>query len=313
MIRGAFKRQFRVGFIKSVSAAWALTALVLFLAYILGGLFFLVSAALGGIAAYHLTPRISPVLVLRLYRGTRLPEDQGQGLYHMVADISRRAGIETVPGIWTLSSMRPIAFATGDRHSSAIALSRGIFNSLDADELVGVVAHELSHIAHDDSRIMWFSEMTVKMVALFSIVGQVMVLISLPAIFAGEREVSLALLAIVFISPPVAMLLQLSLLRTREFAADALSVKLVGSAWPLIRALDKLSGGSHPLFLRWIGGRRGQKGHSLLRTHPPVGERIRRLKQWERERQSVPLVVTEEELMEMLLSGEPGGEAKGST
>ena len=302
-----------------MAAAWSLTFLVLFLAYILGGLFFLVAASLGGIAAYYLTPRISPALVLRLYRGTRLPggrnsEVQNQGLHHLVADISRRAGIETVPGIWILPSMRPIAFATGDSGSSAIALSRGILQSLDSDELVGVVAHELSHIAHDDSRIMWFSEMTVKMVTLLSFVGQVMVLISLPAIFAGRQDVSLMFFAIVVVSPLVAMLLQLSLLRGREFAADALSAELVGSAWPLIRALSTLSKRSHPLFLRWIEGGREHRGHTLLRTHPPVEERIRRLKRWEGGRQGVHICATEEELMEMLLSGDAGrrlGERRG--
>jgi heat shock protein HtpX len=245
------------------------------------------------------------MVVLRLYKGVQVPEHQMQGLYSMVRDLSHRAGISKAPGIWLLPSSRLVAFVTGDRHSSAIAFSRGILNSLDVDELAGVVAHELSHIAHNDNRIMWFSDVTVKMVNLLSIVGQVMVLISLPAIFAGERDVSLVLLAVVVTSPIIAMLLQLALLRTREFAADTGSAELMGSPQPLIRALRKIEGGPTSLFKRWMTGHREQKGHTLLRTHPPVHERISRLKKLEDDGkpQRTYTPVTEQELLEMLLSG----------
>ncbi|WP_236892369.1 zinc metalloprotease HtpX [Desulfoluna limicola] len=255
--------------------------------------------------SYHLTPRISPLLVLRLYKGLQVSDHQMPGLHRMVRDISSRAGITNVPGLWLLPSSRPVAFVTGDRDSSALALSKGILNTLEVDELAGVVAHELSHIAHNDNRIMWFSEVTVKMVKLLSIVGQVMVLINLPAIFAGQRDISLVLLAVVVVSPVLAMLLQLALLRTREFAADTGSAELMGSPKPLIRALGKIEGIPTSLFKRWVTGHREQKGHTLLRTHPPVNERISRLKKLEDDGkpQRTYTPVTEQELVEMLLSG----------
>lgn len=304
MITRVVERQNSISFVKSSIAAWALTALLLFLAHILGGALFSIPAAMGGLLSYYLTPRISPVVVLRLYKGLQVSDDQMPGLHYMIRDISRRAGITTVPGLWLLPSSRSVAFVTGDRDSSAIALSKGILNTLDMDELAGVVAHELSHIAHNDNRIMWFSEVTVKMVNLLSIVGQVMVLINLPAIFAGERDVSLVLLAVVVASPVAAMLLQLGLLRTREFAADTGSAELMNSPQPLIRALRKIEGSPTTLFNRWAVGRREQKGHTLLRTHPPVGERIQRLIKLEGDGnpQRTYTPVTERELMDMLLS-----------
>jgi len=305
MITRVIERQNSISFVKSSVAAWALTALLLFLAHILGGAFFSIPAAVGGLLSYHLTPRISPVVVLRLYKGLQVSDHQMPGLHRMVRDISKRAGIKTVPGLWLLPSSRSIAFVTGDRDSSALALSKGILNTLDVDELAGVVAHELSHIAHNDNRIMWFSEVTVKMVNLLSIIGQVMVLINLPAIFAGERDLSLVLLAVVVVAPVVAMLLHLGLLRTREFAADTGSAELMDSPQPLIRALRKIEGHPTTLFNRWMAGRREQKGHTLLRTHPPVNERIRRLKKLEDDGkpQRTYTPVTEQELVEMLLSG----------
>ena len=143
------------------------------------------------------------------------------------------------------------------------------------------------------------------MVNVLSIIGQLMVLINLPAIFAGEREVSLLLLAVVVAAPVVALLLQLHLLRTREFAADTGSAELMGSPRPLIKALRKLEGGRSPLFMRWVAGRREQRGHTLLRTHPPVRERICRLKRLESDPrwQRTYTPVTEQELVEMLQSG----------
>lgn len=308
MIDRVIERQNSISFVKSMAAAWALTALLLFLAHILGGVLFSVPAAVGGLLSYHLTPRISPVVVLRLYKGVQVPEHQMTRLHRMIRDISERAGIKNAPGFWLLPSSRSIAFVTGDRHSSALALSHGILNTLDCDELAGVVAHELSHIAHNDNRIMWFSEITVKMVDLLSFVGQMMVLINLPAILTGERHVSLVLLAVVVASPVMAMLLQLALLRTREFAADTGSVELMGSPWPLIRALKKLEGGQNLRFMRWVVGSHEQKGHTLLRTHPSVRERICRLKKLEADGYSPKSdsLVTEQELVAMLLSGERG-------
>jgi heat shock protein HtpX len=305
MIDHVIERQHSISFVKSTAAAWALAALLLFLAHILGGPLFSIPAAVGGVVAYYLTPRISPVVVLRLYKGVQVPAYQMTWLHRMIQDMSARAGITATPSLWLLPSSRPVAFVTGDQRSSAIALSRGILNTLDGEELAGVVAHELSHIANNDSRIMWFSEITVKLVNFLSLVGQIMVLINLPAIFAGERDISLVLLAVVVASPILAMLLQLALLRTREFAADTGSAEIMGSPRPLIQALRKLEGGRFTLFMRWMAGRREQQGHALLRTHPPVRERIRRLKKLEgdglRQRTYVP--VTEKEFVEMLLSG----------
>lgn len=299
------ERQNNISFVKSTAAAWALASLLLFLAHILGGPLFSIPAAVGGLLAYHLTPRISPAVVLRFYRGVPVTEFQMPGLHRLVKDLATDARLTNAPEIWILPSARSIAFVTGDRQSSAIALSRGILDALTRDELAGVVAHELSHVAHNDSRIMWFSEITVKMVNVLSIIGQLMVLINLPAIFAGEREVSLLLLAVVVTAPVAALLLQLHLLRTREFAADTGSAKLLGSPRPLIQALRKLEGGRSPLLMRWVAGRREQRGHTLLRTHPPVRERICRLKRLESDPrwQRTYTPVTEQELVEMLLPG----------
>ena len=278
MINGIMERQYSISYAKSTAATWALTLLPLFLAHILGGVIFLAAAAVGGVASYFLTPRLSPVFVLRLYKGVPISSKQMPGLHRLVADIAAKAGLESPPGLWLLSSRRAVAFVTGDRASSALALSQGILNVLDADELASVVAHELSHVAHNDNRIMLFSEVTVKMVNVLSFVGLLMVLINLSAIFSGERHVSLVLMVVVVCSPLAALMLQMLLLRSREFAADTGSAELMGSPLPLIRALNKLEGRRHTSLFKWLPRRNEQKGHTLLRTHPPVRERIDRLK-----------------------------------
>jgi heat shock protein HtpX len=310
MIDRIIERQNSISFVKSTAVAWALAALLLFLAHILGGVLLSIPAAVGGLLSYYLTPRISPVVVLRMYKGVRLPDHQMPGLHSIVRELSRSAGIDAVPVVWLLPSARSVAFVTGDRYSSALALSHGILHALDDDELVGVMAHELSHIAHNDSRIMWFSEITVKMVTVLSFVGLLMVLINLPAIFSGEQRVSLVLLAVVVAAPLLAVLLQLTLLRTREFAADTGSAELMGSPRPLIRALNKLEGGKRPRFIGWVVGSSEQKGHTLLRTHPSVRERICRLEKLvaDEDGSKMDSHAMEQELVERLRSRDRGSD-----
>ncbi|MCG8473192.1 MAG: zinc metalloprotease HtpX [Desulfobacterales bacterium] len=276
MVNETLEGQNRKGWVKSLVIVWTLSLLLLFLAFVLGGIVFSVTAGFAGIASWFITPKVTPAMVLRFYRGTPLAPHRLPHLHVLLEDLSRRAGLDKPPELWLLPSLKPIAFATGDPKHSAVAFSDGILQKLSPHELAGVLAHEISHIAHHDNRIMWFTAVTVKMIHLLSIFGQLMVLVLLPTIFKGDREISLLLLTGVILAPVVATLLQLALLRTREFAADLGSARILGSAAPLMGALQKLDGRFEGM-LGFGARRHQQKGHTLFRTHPPVRERVKKL------------------------------------
>lgn len=269
-------RQGRLGHLKSYGIVGIQGLLLIFLAHILGGYPFSVAAFFAGILSWFLTPTVTPSVVLHFYKGVRVPQHRYPGLHSLLNQLSHRANLPNLPELWLLPSFKPIAFATGDKKSSAVALSEGILERLDPHELAGVVAHELSHIANEDSRITWFSVITVKIIHLLSILGQLMVLVQLPSVIRGEVVVSFWLLAILVLAPFAATLLQLALMRTREFAADMGSARILGSAEPLMRALRKLDGRPEG-FMGLMKRKKEQKGHTLFRTHPPVKDRLKRL------------------------------------
>lgn len=231
----------------------------------------------GGAASLAFSPRLSPGLVLRLYRARPLAAEQVPALYEVLAAIARRAELPRVPRLYYLPSASLNAIAVGRPAESAIALTDGILRRLDLRELAGVLAHEVSHLANRDLLVMGLGEMVVRLTRLLSTTGLVLLMISLPAFLAEGALPPLLLIGLLVFAPTLGVLLQLALARTREFDADGQAVALTGDPEGLAAALAKLE--------RFQGRRweeiflpmgRGQEP-SWLRTHPETAERIRRL------------------------------------
>ena len=230
-------------------------------------------ALFGGVFAFF-SPVNSPQLVMRLVRAKPLALSQAPRLHTIVADLSMQAGLEAVPELYYVPSRQLNAFAVGRSKSSAIAVSAGLTRLLDRDEVEAVVAHEISHLANDDIRVMSLAALSGRMTAFFSLLGQCILLLSLPLMLVSNIHINWLALALLILAPPLSTLAQLGLSRVREYQADLSAAQLLGSPQALITALTKIEKYSQSWWRKLFPATHLP---AFLRTHPPTAERIRRL------------------------------------
>lgn len=293
---------------KNKTESWLLIAAFLVLIAALGYLFsvrfgdvrilyFAVGfSVLSSLVSYYLSDSIT----LALSGARAVDRQSAPDLYRLVENLCIGAGLPA-PKVYVIEDSAPNAFATGrDPEHAAVCFTTGILQKLDRTELEGVVAHELSHIGNYDIRVM-----TLVVV----LVGTVTLLAdwTLRASFFGGRgrgsdrsgnqlQAGLAILGLILalLSPIIATLIKLAVSRKREFLADASGALLTRHPEGLARALEKLAGDREPLeaankataHLYIVNPLKGHEGHgstgwfaSLFNTHPPVTERIRRLRE----------------------------------
>jgi len=238
------------------------------------GAFVAVGLALG---LWLLTPRLSPSLVLGLVKARQLAPGELFELQELTRVLAERAGLPRPPALWIQPGERANAFAVGTREQGAIALSSGLVRRLSVRELAGVLAHELSHLAHGDTRLMGFADLASRLTASLASIGQLALLLLLPAWLLGLVTVPWLTLVVLLVAPLVSALAQLALARTREFDADRSAVELLGSPEPLAEALQRLEWHQRRLFAALFGRHRHLPETSLLRTHPSTEERLARL------------------------------------
>lgn len=273
---------------KTVILMIALTLLLVFIGDLLGGRSGALTALIFAGVMNFLTYWLSDKIVLAIYRAREVgPEHR---LYRIVRRLVERTGMP-MPRVYVIPTASPNAFATGrsPKHA-AVAATEGILQMLDDDELEAVVAHELSHIRHRDILIATIAA---------TIAGAIMMLANWArwmAIFGGygysrdEEERGgmgnlVVLLFLAIVAPIAALLIQLAISRSREYAADEGSAKLSGKPLALARALAKLEEGVRYYPMRVneatahmfiVNPLRGGLA-ALFRTHPPTEERIKRL------------------------------------
>lgn len=250
-------------------AAWA--ALV---GWLLAGPEGIVWSALAGSILLFLQPGRSVTLLRTLFGALPLASSAAPDLTRLVADLSQRAGLDHPPALFFIPRRDLVALSTGTGADTAIALSAGILSALSPRELAGVLAHELSHIAAGDLKIMRLAEAAGRLTHTLSLLGVAMMVFTLPAALAMGFDMPLLPILLLVGAPLASDLMSLKLARTREFAADAGAAALIGDPGALIAALERIDRlqGFHwerlvrpPLWLAW------------LRTHPSTAERLRRL------------------------------------
>jgi heat shock protein HtpX len=232
----------------------------------------------------------SDKIVLAMYRAK--PVGPEHPLHQTVARLAQRAGLP-MPKVYVIPDQSPNAFATGRNPShAAVAATEGILRLLDEREIEGVIAHELAHVKNRDilvgaiaatlaGAIMLIAEMA-RWASLFGGAG---------GRDDGERGNPVALLVAAIVAPLAALLVQMAISRSREYLADATGASLAGNADGLARALAKLGSAakvlptegspaaSHVLIVSPLSG---GGLFSLFSTHPPIEERIRRLRGFQR-------------------------------
>jgi heat shock protein HtpX len=267
----------------------ALTALFLVIGGAIGGnqgLFIaFVFALLMNFASYWFSDKI----VLSMYGAREVSLNEAPDLYRLVQRLAQRAGIP-MPRVYIIPSDAPNAFATGrNPQHGAVAVTEGILRMLDTDELAGVLAHELGHIRNRDTLIMTVAATLAGAITMLAHMAQ------WGAIFGfGRRDEEdsggggmLSLLFMAILAPIAATLIQLAISRSREYFADSTGAAVAGSPSGLARALEKLHYASQRLpmdanpataHLFIVNPLTGGSLLNLFSTHPPIEERIRRLR-----------------------------------
>jgi heat shock protein HtpX len=242
-------------------------------------------------AFYWFSDRIA----LAAHRARPVTREQLPGVYDIVERLTRKAGIP-MPAVYVIPSASPNAFATGRSPShAAVAVTEGILQLLDARQLEGVIAHELAHVRNRDTLI---SMMAAAIAGLISSLGH---MIQWGAMLGFGRHDDdeggtnvFAALAWAILAPIIALVIQLAVSRSREFGADSTGAALAGDPEPLAEALLALERGSevrpyehggpataHLFIVNPFHGP-GARMMSLFSTHPPIEERVRRLRELKR-------------------------------
>jgi heat shock protein HtpX len=231
----------------------------------------------------------SDKLAIKASRARPVSEQEAPELYRIVRDLTMRANMP-MPRLFVTPSPQPNAFATGrNEDHAAVAVTQGIMSILSEDELRGVLAHELAHVKNND--ILIGSVAAAVAMGITFLARMVM----WGAMFGGGRDDEggnpLGLLAMAFLAPLAAGLLQMALSRSREFEADRSGAGLMGGGESLARALEKLEVSAKKIpmnvnpaqatmyIVNPLSGRRVNFAR-MFSTHPSTQERIARLRDW---------------------------------
>ncbi|NSW87156.1 MAG: zinc metalloprotease HtpX [Syntrophobacteraceae bacterium] len=232
----------------------------------------------------------SDKIVLSMYRAQPLDEQQAPQLYRMVRELAAEANIP-MPRLYLIPDGTPNAFATGRNPENAVvAVTEGLVRLLTPEEVRGVIAHEIGHVKNRDILVSSIAA---------TLAGVVMMLANMAkwtAIFGGFRGGSdensgggaLGLIVTAIVAPIAAMLIQFAISRSREYLADETGARLAHNPESLARALEKLSVASERIPMEdakpatahmfIVNPLTGRSLANLFSTHPPIEERVRRLR-----------------------------------
>jgi heat shock protein HtpX len=264
-----------------------LTALLIFLGGAIGGKTGMVVAlGFAGVMNF-LAYWYSDKIVLSMYGAQEVGPAQAPELYAIVQELAQRAAIP-MPRVYIIPTESPNAFATGrDPKHAAVAATQGILRILNRDELMGVMAHELGHVIHRDTLIATIAATIAGAISMLANWLQWAVLFGMGR---GDDEEGPGLaggLIMAIIAPIAATLVQMAVSRSREFLADEAGAQLSGKPLALASALAKLHHAAHAVpmdanpatsHLFIVNPLSAGSLLSLFSTHPPVEERIARLR-----------------------------------
>ncbi|MGD9846384.1 MAG: zinc metalloprotease HtpX [Variibacter sp.] len=259
-----------------------LTALFMVVGFLIGGqsgmLIALVVAAGMNLFSYWNSDR----MVLSMHGAQEVDARAAPDLYAMVAELARRANLP-MPKVYLMDNPQPNAFATGrNPQHAAVAVTSGLLNTLSREEVAGVVAHELAHIKNHDTLIMTITA---------TIAGAISMIAQFGMFAGGNRNNSngmglIGTIAMVILAPLAAMLVQMAISRTREYAADREGAAISGAPLSLASALARISDASHHIendsaernpataHMFIVNPLSGHRMDNLFSTHPATENRI---------------------------------------
>ena len=264
-----------------------LTALFMGLGYLIGGgsgaIIALLIAAATNLFAYWNSDR----MVLSAYGAREVDRNSAPELVDIVAGLAGRAGLP-VPRVFVMDNPQPNAFATGrNPQNAAVAVTTGLLQSLSREELAGVIAHELAHVKNHDTLLMTITA---------TIAGAISMLAQFGFFFGGHRSNNsgpgaIASIVMMVVGPLAAMLVQMAISRTREYAADNLGGRIAGQPMWLASALARIENAAHQIpnmeaehnpataHMFIVNPLSGRGMDNLFTTHPSTENRIAALQQ----------------------------------
>jgi heat shock protein HtpX len=266
-----------------------LTAMLVLIGGAIGGQQGMVIAFVIALGMNFVSYWFSDKMVLAAYGAQPIDEAAAPRLYAIVHRLATRAGIP-MPRVYLIPSETPNAFATGRNPQHAVvAVTEGIMRILDEEELEGVLAHELSHVKNRDVLISTIAATLAGAITYLAHMAQWSAMFggrSRDDEEGGSNPIAMILLAI--LAPIAAMLVQMAVSRSREFQADATGAQVAGRSWGLAKALEKLQMANQAMpmadatpataHLFIVNPLSGQTLMRLFSTHPPLEERIARLR-----------------------------------
>lgn len=275
-----------MNYMKTAILLAGMTALFMGIGALIGGqqgmLIALVIAAGMNVFSYWNSDK----MVLSMHGAQEVDERTAPELVGMVRELSERAGLP-MPKVYLMDNPQPNAFATGrNPENAAVAATTGLLQMLSRDEIAGVMAHELAHIKNRDTLIMTIT-------ATFA--GAISMLTNFGMMFGGNRNNNgigmIGTIAMMILAPLAAMIVQMAISRTREYAADRMGAEISGSPMSLASALNKISGAAQHIenidaernpataHLFIINPLSGARMDNLFSTHPAVENRIAQLRE----------------------------------
>jgi heat shock protein HtpX len=282
------KRQWAIS-LKTTLLLAIMTALIMIVGNLLGGRQGMIIALVMAAGMNFFSYWYSDKIVLKMYQAKEATPQQAPELFEMVQTLSRQAGLP-MPRVYIIPKEAPNAFATGRNPDNAVvAVTQGLLTLMNRQEIMGVLAHELAHVKNRDILIGTIAA---------TMAGAIMMMATMArwsAIFGGGHRDDnngggmgvIGMIAMSIIAPMAAMIIQMAVSRSREYLADATGAQIAGSPEGLARALEKLGSYSrripmdanpstaHMFIVNPLSGKSLQ---SLFSTHPPVEERISRLR-----------------------------------
>lgn len=222
-------------------------------------------------------PQVSPVVVLKMYRAQQVLPHVDPKLWAAFTELAKRAELEHEPRLFYIPSRVPNAFAVGTDRLASVAITDGLIRSLNRRELLGVLAHELSHIRHHDLFLLGIADSLSRLTSLVSRIGLLLVFLAIPMLWAGYFQISFLGFLFLIFAPTVSTLLQLALSRSREYDADMGAVSLTGDPEGLANALLKIEAMVKPSWWRQVILPGDTPEPNALRTHPVTKDRVSRL------------------------------------